>query len=65
MKLFAKLREAFATFIETHRDLAESVRENTKAVKELQTTITSIEQHAKYLAHSEKQRNTREGRSHV
>lgn len=65
MKVFKQLKAGLQHFIETCKALTEASREQTKAVTALQNTIAAVEQHTKYLAHSERQRNQREGRNHV
>lgn len=65
MTIFKQLKQAFAAFIETCKALTDASREQTKAVTALQTALKGVEQHTKYLAHSERQRNEREGRGHV
>lgn len=63
--MLTKLKQAFQSFIEACRALTEASREQTRTIAELHNTITKVETHTRYLAHSERQRNQREGRSHV
>ena len=62
MSILKQVKQAFTTFIKTCNVLTEASREQTKAVTALQNTIAAVEQHTKYLAHSERHRNQREGR---
>lgn len=59
--MIQRIKSAFHLTIETGKDLAQSLRENSAAIRSQQTTLSTIAEQVKYLAASEKQRNQREG----